>query len=199
MRALTTSATLALAAALLLSAASLADLGSEVAQGQQIANSLRSGQRDCTQLSVGELELIGEYAMDSYLRNRQSHEAMNQHMVQLMGEAGERRMHQALGARFAGCPGASSNGWTGAMAAMMGAYGHGYSGMGPGMMNARRQLRARRLRLTHARPRRRHQRLGRRRDRPWGGVDRRAIGRRDPPSPPAKWSGSRQLAARSTL
>src|SRR5512132_3325136 len=59
MRALTTSATLALAAALLLSAASLADLGSEVAQGQQIANSLRSGQRDCTQLSVGELELIG--------------------------------------------------------------------------------------------------------------------------------------------
>ena len=107
MRALTASAALALAAALLLPAATLADLGSEVAQGQQIANSVRSGQRDCSQLSADQLELLGEYAMDSYLRNRQAHEAINQHMVQVMGEAGERRMHQALGARFAGCPGAA--------------------------------------------------------------------------------------------
>ncbi|MGA8925150.1 MAG: hypothetical protein WB462_02885 [Solirubrobacterales bacterium] len=137
MRALTASAALVLAAALLLPVAALADLGSEVAQGQQIANAVRSGQRDCSQLSGDQLELIGEYAMDGYLHNRQAHEAMNQHMVQVVGEAGERRMHQALGARFAGCPGASSTGWTGPMAAMMGAYGHGYSGMGPGMMNGR--------------------------------------------------------------
>jgi hypothetical protein len=136
-RALRAAAILALAAALL-PATALADLGSEVQQGQQIANSLRSGQRDCSQLSADQLELLGEYAMDSYLGNRQAHEAMNQHMVQVMGEAGERRMHQALGARFGDCPGASSTGWTGPMAAMMGADGHGYSGMGPGMMNGGR-------------------------------------------------------------
>lgn len=138
MRALTASAAVALAAVLLLPAAALADLGSGVAQGQQIANAVRSGQRDCSQLSADQLELVGEYAMDRYLGNRPAHEAMNQHMVQVMGEAGERRMHQALGARFAGCPGASSTGWTGPMAAMMGAYGGGYSDMGPGMMNGGR-------------------------------------------------------------
>lgn len=47
MRALTASAALVLAAALLLPAAALSDLGCEVAQGQQIANAVRSGQRDC--------------------------------------------------------------------------------------------------------------------------------------------------------
>ena len=137
MRALTASAALALAAAWLLPAAAFGDLSSEVAQGQEIANAVRSSQRDCSQLSGDQLELIGEYTMDSYLGNRQAHEAMNQHMVQVMGEAGERRMHQALGARFAGCAGASQTGWTGPMAAMMGAYGHGYSGMGSGMMGGR--------------------------------------------------------------
>lgn len=54
-------------------------------------------------------------------------------MVQVMGEAGERRMHQALGAQFGGCSGASSTGWTGPMAAMMGAYGGNNGGMGRGM------------------------------------------------------------------
>lgn len=83
-------------------------------------------------LSADQLELLGEYAMDSYLGNRQAHEAMNQHMVQVMGEAGERRMHQALGAQFGGCSGASSTGWTGPMAAMMGAYGGNNGGMGRG-------------------------------------------------------------------
>ena len=138
MRGLRAAAILALVAALFLPATALADLGSEVQQGQQIANSLRSGQRDCSQLSADQLELLGEYAMDSYLGNRQAHEAMNQHMVQVIGEAGERRMHQALGARFGGCPGASSTGWTGPMAAMMGAYGGNHGGMGPGMMNGGR-------------------------------------------------------------
>ncbi len=73
--------------------------------------------------------------MDSYLHNRQAHEAMNQHMAgRLWARPAEKRSHQALGARFAGCPGASSTGWTVPMAAMMGAYGHGYSSMGPGMI-----------------------------------------------------------------
>lgn len=67
MRPLRVSALLALAAVLLIPPAALADLGSEVQQGQQIDNSLRSGQGDCLQLSTDQLELLGEYAMDSYL------------------------------------------------------------------------------------------------------------------------------------
>ena len=60
-----------------------------------------------------DFELVGEYAMDRFLGNRATHEAMNQRMVAMMGEAGERRMHIALGYRSTSCHerAASSCGW----------------------------------------------------------------------------------------
>ena len=124
------------AALLILPTTVRADLTGEVQQGQQLANAVRSGQTHCSDLSTDDFELIGEYAMDRFLGNRAAHEAINEHMVRMMGEAGERRMHIALGYRFTGCPGAAPSSWLGPMAGMMGGYG-GYRGAGPGMMGPR--------------------------------------------------------------
>ncbi|HEU4600092.1 MAG TPA: hypothetical protein VFS26_10105 [Solirubrobacterales bacterium] len=112
-------------------AAASPDLGAEEGQGQRIAESVRAGERTCSQLSGDEFELVGEYAMGSYLGDTGAHEAMNDRMVAMMGEAGERRMHIALGHRFLGCGGGPTAGWMGPMAGMMFGRGGGY---GPGMM-----------------------------------------------------------------
>jgi len=119
--------------AALLPAAAAADLAQEEGQGQAIAESVRSGERQCSDLSADEFELIGEYAMGRYLGDSAAHEAMNDHMVAVMGEAGERRMHIALGYRYSGCRGGPAWSWMGPMAGMM--FGGGYEGggYGPGM------------------------------------------------------------------
>ncbi|HEX6601344.1 MAG TPA: hypothetical protein VF030_01755 [Solirubrobacterales bacterium] len=110
-------------------------LGAEVDQGRSLAQALHAGERGCGELSSAQLELIGEYAMDRFLGNRSAHEAMNAHMVAMMGGAGERRMHIALGRRYGGCGPVSSYGWMGPMLGMMGGTGGGYaSGSGQGMM-----------------------------------------------------------------
>ena len=112
-----------------------ADLASEVNQGHRLADAIRSNERQCSELSADDFELIGEYAMDRFLGNRATHEAMNQHMVRMMGDAGERRMHITLGYRYTGCTGAPPSSWLGPMAGMMGGYRGGYpGGTGPGMM-----------------------------------------------------------------
>jgi hypothetical protein len=125
------------AAALAVPYPAAANVTSEVQRGQQLAIAVRSGQQPCSALSADDFELVGEYAMDRFIGNRAAHEAMNQHMVQMMGSAGERRMHIALGYRYIGCPGAPPSSWLGPMAGMMGNYGGG-SGPGPGMMGPRR-------------------------------------------------------------
>jgi hypothetical protein len=107
-------------------------LAQEEQQGEGIAESLRSGERQCSDLSADDFELIGEYAMGSYLGDEGAHAAMNRRMTLMMGEAGERRMHVALGYRYSGCPGGPASGWVGAMGGMMG--GRGPGGYGPGMM-----------------------------------------------------------------
>lgn len=126
-----------LAVAVLLPAVARGDLSQEEQQGRRIAESLQSGTRECGDLSTGELELVGEYAMGRYLGDSGAHEAMNRRMAEVMGERGERRMHIALGYRYTGCGGGPAWSWTGPMAAMMiggrGRGGHAY-GFGPGMM-----------------------------------------------------------------
>jgi hypothetical protein len=125
-----------LAAALLLPAAAGA-LTQEEGRGHGLAESVRSGERQCSDLSGKDLELIGEYAMGRYLANPAAHEAMNRRMTWMMGAVGERRMHVALGHRYTGCPGGPAWGWMGAMTGMMGGhYGGGESGgsFGPSMM-----------------------------------------------------------------
>lgn len=113
-----------------------ADLRGEVAQGQLLAESLSSGDRQCSDLSPNDFELIGEYAMGRYLGDEAAHVAMNRRMTLTMGDAGERRMHIALGYRYTDCRGGPVSSWMGPMAGMM--YGGGYGpesrGYGPGMM-----------------------------------------------------------------
>jgi uncharacterized membrane protein len=51
------------------------------------------------------------------------HEAMNQMMARMMGAAGERRVHEALGRRFAGCGGGQLPARFGQMMGAVGAMG----------------------------------------------------------------------------
>ena len=86
-------------ATLVAASAAGASLTSEVGDGRQLADALRSGAKQCSALSPADFEHVGEYAMDRFLGNRAAHEAMNERMVRMMGAAGERRMHIALGYR----------------------------------------------------------------------------------------------------
>ncbi|HVC07034.1 MAG TPA: hypothetical protein VND98_05560 [Solirubrobacterales bacterium] len=125
------------AAALVFPAAAPAALAQEEQQGHGLAEAVRSGEKQCSQLSADDFELIGEYAMGRYLADPAAHEAMNRHMTAMMGAEGERRMHTALGYRYSECEGGPASRWVGPMAGMMyGGYGHGESGgsYGPGMM-----------------------------------------------------------------
>jgi uncharacterized membrane protein len=124
-----------LAAALVLPAAASAGVAQEEQEGQRIAESVRSGARECSDLSSDEFDLVSEHAMGRYLEDTAAHEAMNDHMVAVMGEQGERRMHIALGHRYIGCGGGPAWSWMGPMAGMMsGADGSESRTYGPGMM-----------------------------------------------------------------
>jgi hypothetical protein len=104
-------------------------LAQEERQGEEIAESVRAGDRRCADLSADDFELIGEYAMGRFLGDEGAHAAMNKRMTLMMGEAGERRMHVALGYRYSGCSGGPASGWVGSMAGMMGGRGSdGYPG-----------------------------------------------------------------------
>lgn len=140
---LLTSSLLTVALALILPVTALGDLSSDVQQGQRLAESIRSGEKKCSDLAADDFELIGEYAMSRYLGSNATHEAMNRHMTAMMGSGGEERMHQALGYRYSGCPGGPGAGWVGPMGGMMsgnyeasGNYGSGMmgGGYGRGMM-----------------------------------------------------------------
>lgn len=131
---LLTAAVVLAAAALIFPAPALAGLSSDVQQGQRLAESIRSGQKQCSDLSAEDFELIGEYAMSRYLGSGSTHEAMNRHMTAMMGSAGEERMHQALGYRYSGCPGGPAAGWVGPMGGMMSGNYEGSGNFSGGMM-----------------------------------------------------------------
>lgn len=107
-------------------------LAQEEQRGEAIAESVRSGARQCSDLSSDDFELIGEYTMGRYLGDDGAHAAMNERMALMMGEVGERRMHTALGYRYTSCAGGPASDWVGPIAGMMG--GPGSGGNGPGMM-----------------------------------------------------------------
>ena len=108
----------------------LATLADEVAAGRQIAQELRDGRAECSRLATDDFEHLGEYVMERMLGSRSAHEAMNERMASMLGNANGERMHELMGRRYTGC------GTAGAGGAMMG------SGMmaGPGwaaMMRSR--------------------------------------------------------------
>ncbi|HEX6458858.1 MAG TPA: hypothetical protein VF032_08080 [Thermoleophilaceae bacterium] len=116
------------------SAASAAPRTEQAAGGALVAQ-LRSGSKTCSDLSRTDLDHIGEYAMGRALGSTALHQTMNERMQSMLGDAGETRMHQLMGARFAGCAPAGGNGMMGGgysmgAAAMMG--GAGLSWMADG-------------------------------------------------------------------
>ena len=109
--------------------AALASLADDQRQGQALAAQLQSGAKTCNDLSNQDLDHIGEYVMGRALGSTSTHQAMNDRMSLMMGDQAEGRMHQLMGARFAGCAThASGSGGYGPM--MGGGMMGGYTGNG---------------------------------------------------------------------
>ena len=78
-------------------------MADEQRQGQTLIGQLQAGTTTCSALSAGDLDHIGEYVMVRALGSTTLHQAMNDRMRAMLGEQDESRMHQLLGARYAGC------------------------------------------------------------------------------------------------
>jgi hypothetical protein len=100
--------------------AAFASLTGEQSQGSDLAAQLQSGVKTCRDLSADDLEHIGEYVMGRALGSTAAHEAMNERMRVMIGQGGEERMHQVMGARYTACASGSA--------------ASGGTVMGPGMM-----------------------------------------------------------------
>ena len=120
--------------ALLIPAVAQASLGGEQQQGQNLIAQLHAGTKTCRDLSANDLDHIGEYVMFRALGSTTQHQAMNNRMIAMLGEQGETRMHELLGARYAGCTttGSAAGGYRGMMggAGMMGGYYSANGGFG---------------------------------------------------------------------
>jgi hypothetical protein len=105
---------------LLAPGAAFASLTGEESLGRDLAAQLQSGAKTCRDLSADDLEHIGEYVTGRALGSTGAHEAMNERMRVMIGQQGEVRMHQVMGARYTACAGGST--------------ASGGTVMGPGMM-----------------------------------------------------------------
>src|SRR3989338_146154 len=73
----------------------------EEAEGKIVWEKLRAKQAACTDLSDDDFGTLGEYFMGQMMGD--SHEAMNNMMIQMMGEKNEEQMHVVMGKRLSGC------------------------------------------------------------------------------------------------
>lgn len=73
----------------------------EEAEGKEIWEKLQAKQLECKNLTDDNFEVLGEYFMGQMAGG--SHEVMNNMMVRMMGEEGEKQMHIAMGKRNSGC------------------------------------------------------------------------------------------------
>nr|MBI5455976.1 hypothetical protein [Candidatus Levybacteria bacterium] len=73
----------------------------EEAEGKAIWEKLQARQVDCKNLTNDNFEVLGEYFMGKMVGS--SHEVMNNMMVRMMGEEGEKQMHTAMGKKNSGC------------------------------------------------------------------------------------------------
>lgn len=71
------------------------------AAGKDIWEKLQAEELKCENLTDGNFGSLGEYFMGQ--RAEEQHEAMNNMMVQMMGEESEEQMHVAMGKRMSGC------------------------------------------------------------------------------------------------
>ena len=73
----------------------------EEAEGKATWEKLQAKQTACTDLSDEDFGALGEYFMGQMMGS--SHSAMNQMMVNMMGEEGEEQIHIVMGKRLSGC------------------------------------------------------------------------------------------------
>ncbi|PIZ70874.1 hypothetical protein COY07_05955 [Candidatus Peregrinibacteria bacterium CG_4_10_14_0_2_um_filter_43_11] len=73
----------------------------EEAEGKEIRDKLQAGELKCDDLSDENFGALGEYFMGQMAGD--SHEAMNNMMIAMMGEEGEEEMHVAMGKRMSDC------------------------------------------------------------------------------------------------
>jgi hypothetical protein len=125
-------ATVALVTAIGLSAAAAAETIDDEQRGAELAKAVSAGERSCDDLTGAELESIGEYAMGLRFADASDHEAMDERMRQMMGEAGVEAAHETMGRMAAGCKVSERDAYLMMPQMMMGGYGGGM--MGSGMM-----------------------------------------------------------------
>lgn len=73
----------------------------EEAKGKEVWEKLQTKQITCADLSDDDFGVLGEYFMGQMAGT--SHGAMNNMMIAMMGEEGEKQMHVAMGKRLSGC------------------------------------------------------------------------------------------------
>jgi|SRR3989344_1190948 len=73
----------------------------EEAEGKAVWQKLQTKELACQDLSVDNFATLGEYFMGQMMGT--AHEAMNNMMIQMMGEQGEEQMHVLMGKRLSGC------------------------------------------------------------------------------------------------
>src|SRR3989338_7399627 len=75
----------------------------EEAEGKEIWEKLQAKQLECKDLTDESYDSLGEYFMGQSIGDTQRHALMNQMMISMMGEEGERQMHIVMGKRLSGC------------------------------------------------------------------------------------------------
>ncbi|MDP4007894.1 MAG: SHOCT domain-containing protein [Candidatus Peregrinibacteria bacterium] len=73
----------------------------EEAEGKEVRGKLQAGELKCEDLSDENFGALGEYFMGQMTGD--SHEAMNNMMIAMLGEEGEEEMHVAMGKRMSDC------------------------------------------------------------------------------------------------
>src|SRR3990167_9576050 len=73
----------------------------EEAEGKAVWEKLQTKELACKDLSDDNFGTLGEYFMGQMIGD--FHEAMNNMMIQMMGEKGEEQMHVVMGKRLSGC------------------------------------------------------------------------------------------------
>ncbi|KKT92491.1 MAG: Membrane protein-like protein [Parcubacteria group bacterium GW2011_GWA2_45_14] len=90
----------------------------EEVEGKALWQKLQNKEINCDALSDDNFGALGEYFMGQMMGD--SHAAMNQMMIRMMGEEGEEQMHVVMGKRLSGCDPAAAypNSGTGFMPMM---------------------------------------------------------------------------------
>lgn len=73
----------------------------EEAAGKEVWEKLQAKELECSDISDEDFGALGEYFMGQMMGD--SHEAMNNRLIQMWGEEGEEQMHIAMGKRMSGC------------------------------------------------------------------------------------------------